>query len=678
MKDSDRTPDRPSASSTAGDVQPARPRVASGKVTRTSRLPPRPARELPRAAQALAGSPELEAATAGRVLSSAEWTDDPVMRRAFGFYREVEAAGPVDQDPGGTRIERTELPPAVDAAHRGATALPEANLAAVQQSTVAPAPAATPAALPAVSIDPPRPGIDKPGFIDNDDGANLRTGPAELRGVALTAQPLPPATRVFVTGTHPQTSAWWYVTAFLPGAIVRGYVQGLRVNVDLPEPTARLYQIKAGDTAERLAVQEFSTAVRDGQDLRFYENVLLSVNREKKRAGIEGTFQQPNVFGGGANNIQLEAGRRIWLVSPTHARALSGEVPDGSLTGGLYAKSQRALGHIDDIVQSVTESPQYFGAVAGEYAEAIEDHLPEIIGITAGFILAESLSAFLAATPTGVGQLAAVVIQLGLAAFGANVAIDACGQAIEHGKQWLTLAWTAHGDEEQLAAASQQFLKMLVSIAMAALTLAGVRANMGKGLKVADAIKIQPPRMGWSPAMATADGSVTAGGPVFTPGSIASAGPVNLGGPSLMSATGAGGTKAKAEPGPSKGQPERRDVGAHESAGGHTGEKHIGKSEHWLRQRLAREPNLDFASSFRNEAAANRTQGAFVKRYHEQIDAWLASGEPRFRGEIDMGQPIGIVVAPTGRVVESSRAFVVLVRDGSAHGWHFLTSFPIK
>jgi hypothetical protein len=605
---------------------------------------------------------------------------------------------PIGANPGPAPVQRRtardpEMDRWMDAAHRGGTALEESGSEAVQASPAPSRPAAAasrgaapaaspaassgavPAASPGVSIDPPQPGIDRPGFIDSDDGANIRTRPAELQGAALTAQPLPPATRVFVSGQHPEAPGWWYVSAVLPAAIVRGYVQGFRVNTDLPEPTARLYQIRAGDTAERLAVQEFSAAVRDGHDLRYYENVLLSVNRDKGRAGITGTFQDPGILGGGANNIQLEAGRRIWLVSPAYARAREGKVPDGSLTGGLHAKAQRVLGHIDDIVQSVTDSPRYSGAVAGEYADAIKDHLPEIIGITAGFILAESASAFLAATPTGVGQLAAVVIQLGLAAFGAKLAVDACGQALQHGQQWLTHAWTAHGDPEQVAAASQEFLKMLVSIAMAALTIAGVRGNMGKGLKVADAIKIQPPTLGW-PAMATADGAATAGGPVFTPGSIASAGPVDIG-PSLMSTVGPGGGKAKVEPGPSQGQPERRNVEAHESAGGHTGERHVGKSESWLRQRIAKNPNVKTASSFRNEAAANRTQGAFVKRYREQIDAWLASGEEQFVGEIDMGQAIGITVKSGERVAETSRARFVLVRDSSAHGWHFLTSYPV-
>jgi hypothetical protein len=390
---------------------------------------------------------------------------------------------------------------------------------------------------PATAIAPPQPGIHRPGFIDADDGANIRTGPAELGGTPLTTQPLPATTRVFASGQHKEAPEWWYVSAFLPSAIVRGYVQHFRINTDLPEPSAKLHQIKSGDTVERIAVEEFAAAVEDGHDLRYYENVLLAVNRDKNRAGIRGAFQAPNLWGGGANNIQLEAGRRIWLVSPAYAKALGGLLPAGSLTGGLHAKASRVLGHLEDIVQSVTDSPRHVGAVAGEYAETIKEHLPEIIGITAGFILAESASAFLAATPTGVGQLAAVIIQLGLATFGAKAALDAGVQALEHGERWLLLAWTAKGDPRKLEEASQEFLKMLVSVAMAALAVAGMKGNLGKGLEIADAIKIQPPQLGWSPAMVTPEGVVLGGGPAFTPGSIASTGPVVIE-PGMM--TGAG------------------------------------------------------------------------------------------------------------------------------------------
>jgi hypothetical protein len=310
----------------------------------------------------------------------------------------------------------------------------------------------------------------------------------------------------------------------LPDKIVRGYVQHFRVNTDLPEPLAKLYQVKPGDTVEKLAVQEYKASVRDGHDLRYYENVLLFANKQRGRVGITGSYQDPGLLGGGANNIQLVAGHRIWLVSPAYAHAVENVVPDGSLTNGVYAKVKRFVQHVLDIVQSVTRSPHYFGEVAGEYAQAIRDHLPEIIGIVAGFIAAEAASAFLAATPTGVGQIAAVVIQLALTAFGAVGMAQAAWDALGHASQWLTLAWTAKGKDEQIAAASREFLRMLVSVAMAALAYTGAKGNFGKALKIAGAM----PPTGMVPALAGVGGGGVG---------IAGAGEgVRLGGPT----TGAG------------------------------------------------------------------------------------------------------------------------------------------
>ena len=84
-----------------------------------------------------------------------------------------------------------------------------------------------------------------------------------------------------------------------------------------------LHQVQSGDTAESLAIQMFSDHVKPGQDLRYYENVLLTVNQKAGRAGVTGTFQSPGLLGGGNNNVQLLEGRRIWLVSPTYAKTLS-------------------------------------------------------------------------------------------------------------------------------------------------------------------------------------------------------------------------------------------------------------------------------------------------------------------------------------------------------------------
>ena len=356
------------------------------------------------------------------------------------------------------------------------------------------------------TIAPANPGIDKVGFIDHSEGSFLRTGPRELGGDTVRAEPLPPATRVFVSGTHPQASSWWYVTAFLDKQMLRGYVQGFRVNTDLPEPMAELREVQGKDTAEGYAREKFGDAVADGHDLRYYENVLLFVNQQRGRAGITGTYQDPGILGGGANNVQLVAGHRIWLVSSQYAKALQSVVPSGSLTGGAVAKVKRFVGHIEDILRSVSESRHHLDEVAGEYAQAIRDHEATIVGIVCGFIAAEAISAFAAASPTGVGQVVAMVIQLALSAFGAAGMVEAGYQALEHGSIWLNTAWTAKGNEAKIAAASKEFLKMLVAIAMAALSFFGARGNFRNLVKIGGATPT-----GSLPAFATGFGSMPSG-----------------------------------------------------------------------------------------------------------------------------------------------------------------------
>ena len=347
------------------------------------------------------------------------------------------------------------------------------------------------------------------GFIDTSDGANIRTMPAELVGSkCLTSAPLPPGTRVIVNGPHPQKREWSHVTTFLGDSLLSGYVQNLRINTALPEPAATLYHIKPGDRLEPIAARIYRQGIEPGHDLRFYQNVVLHVNQQAGRVGV----QRLN------GDVRLVEGHRIWLVSVAFAKKLQQVVPSGSITGGMLARARQAGPSLEDIIASVRESPQYFGSVAGEVADAIQQHLPEIIGIVLAFILAEALSAFLAATPTGVGQLAAAVIQLGLAAFGVQGMIEAGAQALKYAKEWLTQAWTARGNAKQIAEASKSFLRMLVSIAMAALAKAGIKSNFGRGLKLAQGVKITPPRIVFMTAAGNNGGAVAV--PVFHPGSI--------------------------------------------------------------------------------------------------------------------------------------------------------------
>jgi hypothetical protein len=135
--------------------------------------------------------------------------------------------------------------------------------------------------------------------------------------------------------------------------------------------------------------------------------------------------------------------------------------------------------------------------------------------------------------PTGVGQIAAVVIQLALAAFGAAGMVTAVVEAVKHASQWLTLAWTAKGDDAKIGAASVEFLKMLVAIAIAALSYRGIKDNYGNAVKIANSMPT-----GALPAMAVAGGGQVSG---------AGAGTGALIGPSTASAGVAGNAMMQAD-----------------------------------------------------------------------------------------------------------------------------------
>ncbi|WP_199735458.1 AHH domain-containing protein [Corallococcus sp. AB045] len=383
------------------------------------------------------------------------------------------------------------------------------------------------------------------GFIDQGDGANLRTLPAEMKGsTCLTPAPLPPGTRVSVIRDHAQAPGWSYVSTVAGGYLLQGYLQTLRITTQLPEPAATLYQVRPGDRLEPIAARIYRQAIQPGRDLRFYENVIHHVNVKSGRKGVQ------RVDG----DVRLVAGERIWLVSIAFANQLQGIVSSGSITHEAMAQARKAARHLEDVLTSVRQADQYFGEVTGQYGKAILDNWLEISAMVVGFIAAEALSTFLAATPTGVGQLAAALIQLGLAAFGAHGLIEAGGEALKHAQLWLTQAWEANGSPEKLKEASKSFLRMLVSIAMAALALMGVKTNAGRGLKLMTSVRITPPRIYMMAA--AGPGGAYAGVPVFQPGSITAAPSVPLpfnpwgsGAPLLSKAVEEGGT-SKPDPEP--------------------------------------------------------------------------------------------------------------------------------
>jgi hypothetical protein len=117
---------------------------------------------------------------------------------------------------------------------------------------------------------------------------------------------------------------------------------------------------------------------------------------------------------------------------------------------------------------------------------------------------------------------------------------------------------------------------------------------------------------------------------------------------------------------------------AHENAGGHLINKHVGKTEIDLQNRLAAEPHISGSSSFYNRTAAEDAVSQALDANTTKVADWLSGTAPRLRIDHTLADPVGISVArgATG-AVDASSARVILLREPTMPtGYKILTGFP--
>jgi len=128
----------------------------------------------------------------------------------------------------------------------------------------------------------------------------------------------------------------------------------------------------------------------------------------------------------------------------------------------------------------------------------------------------------------------------------------------------------------------------------------------------------------------------------------------------------------------SSGSNDRYDLARDEQRGGHTLDKHVGRSDDQLRERLDREREISAASTWTDQAAAEETVAAAIRANQEKIDRWNDRGYPRTNLALhfDAGHTIGRTMRHGETSSEPcSSAVIVLkaVRDG---GFFVLTTYP--
>jgi toxin YxiD len=122
----------------------------------------------------------------------------------------------------------------------------------------------------------------------------------------------------------------------------------------------------------------------------------------------------------------------------------------------------------------------------------------------------------------------------------------------------------------------------------------------------------------------------------------------------------------------------RYDLSKDEQRGGHTLDKHVGRTDDQLRERLDRERNISAASTWNDRDAAEQTVGEALRQEQAQIERWEARGErrPNLALHFDAGRVIGRSMRHGDSTSSPcTRAVIVLKTDGE-NSFYVLTTYP--
>jgi len=116
----------------------------------------------------------------------------------------------------------------------------------------------------------------------------------------------------------------------------------------------------------------------------------------------------------------------------------------------------------------------------------------------------------------------------------------------------------------------------------------------------------------------------------------------------------------------------------HEAAGGHTLEKHVGKTEAELAQRLASEKRISAASSFTYRSVAEAAIAEAMSKNQSAIDSWMKSRSNRYTIDYNANKIIGITMRRrASKATQTSRLRIVLQRSTKLPpGYFILTAYP--
>ena len=121
----------------------------------------------------------------------------------------------------------------------------------------------------------------------------------------------------------------------------------------------------------------------------------------------------------------------------------------------------------------------------------------------------------------------------------------------------------------------------------------------------------------------------------------------------------------------------RYDLDRDEARGGHTLQRHIGKTDGELRERLDSE-SISTDSTYTDRATAEMTVAAATRENHDRIDRWLhrPGGHSNLVLDYDSNQPVGRSMRRDDAHSFPCSHAVVILKWVNSSQYYVLTSYP--
>ena len=173
--------------------------------------------------------------------------------------------------------------------------------------------------------------VELTGIVQTEDGANLWAQPDRKQAkLGLLKQ----NTRVFVDRKLPGNWYSVYVEGHqrgeAPGVTegTFGYIDGSRINTDMPDPGAWLYRITKGEGALAVAQKVYKGYTAEwGKDFRYLVNVMVAVNKEKGREFLYKEKEDDSW-----EDAKTKSDGQIWVPGMELVNAMHGLVSSGSIS----------------------------------------------------------------------------------------------------------------------------------------------------------------------------------------------------------------------------------------------------------------------------------------------------------------------------------------------------------